>query len=168
MGLFTKDIASMEDLFVHQLKDIYYAEKRIVNALPAMIEKANSAELKKGFENHLAETLEHVNRVERIFQKLGATPEAVKCSAIDGIIEEADEIAGEVADDKVLDAALIAAAQAVEHYEISRYGCLIAWAKERAENECATILQQTVSEEKATDKKLTNLAESRVNSLAAE
>jgi ferritin-like metal-binding protein YciE len=168
MGLFSKDISSMDDLFVHQLKDIYYTEKRIVSALSTMIEKATSAELKQGFEKHLAETRDHVKRVEQVFQKLGANPESVKCPAIDGIIREADEIVGDVADAKVLDAALIAAAQAVEHYEISRYGCLIAWAKELGRNECANILQQNLNEEKATDKRLTDLAESRINSVAAD
>ena len=129
MGLFTKDIESMDDLFVHQLKDIYYAEKRIVGALPEMIQKASTPQLKQAFESHLAETRNHVKRVEQVFQMHGATPESVDCPAIDGILEEAQEVAGEVADKQVMDAALIAAAQAVEHYEMTRYGTLIAWAK---------------------------------------
>jgi ferritin-like metal-binding protein YciE len=125
MGLFTADIKTMDDLFVHQLKDIYYAEKRIVVALPKMIEKTTSPELKEGFETHLAETKVHVRRLEQVFKMHGVEAEAVTCPAIDGIIEEADEVAAEVADKKVLDAALISAAQAVEHYEIARYGTLM-------------------------------------------
>jgi ferritin-like metal-binding protein YciE len=167
MGLFTKDIQSMNDLFVHQLKDIYYAEKRIVGALPTMIEKTNSSELKRAFEMHLGETKNHVKRVEQVFKMHGVEAESVTCPAIDGIIEEADDVAGEVADKKVLDAALIAAAQAVEHYEISRYGSLIAWARELGREDCASVLKQNLTEETAADKKLTDIAESRVNRAAA-
>jgi ferritin-like metal-binding protein YciE len=167
MGIFTKDIETMDDLFVHQLKDVYYAEKRIVGALPKMIEKATSPELKKGFEKHLGETKVHVKRVEQVFKMHGVEVEAVTCPAIDGIIKEADEVAGEVADKKVLDAALIAAAQAVEHYEIARYGTLIAWAKQLGRNDCASVLQETLAEERTTDKKLTELAEGSVNRAAA-
>jgi ferritin-like metal-binding protein YciE len=157
----------MNDLFVHQLKDIYYTEKRIVGALPKMIEKASSPELRQAFEMHLAETKNHVKRVEQVFQMHGVEAEAVTCPAIDGIIKEADEVAGEVADKKVLDAALIAAAQAVEHYEMARYGTLIAWAKELGREDCASILKQNMAEESAADKKLTNIAETRVNRIAA-
>jgi ferritin-like metal-binding protein YciE len=167
MGLFTADIKTMDDLFVHQLKDIYYAEKRIVVALPKMIEKTTSPELKEGFETHLAETKVHVRRLEQVFKMHGVEAEAVTCPAIDGIIEEADEVAAEVADKKVLDAALISAAQAVEHYEIGRYGTLIAWAMQLGRNDCASVLQETLSEERATDKKLSQLAEGGVNRAAA-
>jgi len=167
MGLFTKDIKTMNDLFVHQLKDIYYAEKRIVGALPKMIEKASAGELRQGFEHHLEETKVHVQRLEQVFQMHGVEPDTTKCPAIDGIIDEADEVAGDVDDKSVLDAALIAAAQAVEHYEITRYGSLIAWAKQLGRSDCADVLQQTLEEEKATDQKLTGLAESRVNRAAA-
>jgi ferritin-like metal-binding protein YciE len=167
MGLFTRDINSMNDLFVHQLKDIYYAEKRIVGALPKMIEKATAPELRQAFEMHLAETKNHVKRVEQVFQMHGVEAEAVTCPAIDGIIKEADEVASEVADKKVLDAALIAAAQAVEHYEIARYGTLIAWARELGREDCASVLKQNLAEESAADKKLTNIAETRVNRIAA-
>ena len=167
MGLFTKDIKTMDDLFVHQLKDIYYAEKRIVGALPKMIEKASAPELKSAFEAHLEETKNHVKRVEQVFQMHGVAAEAVTCPAIDGIIKEADEVTGEVADKSVLDAALINAGQAAEHYEITRYGSLIAWAKQLGRNDCASVLQKTLDEEKATDKKLTTLAESRINLRAA-
>ena len=167
MGLFTKDIKTMDDLFVHQLKDIYYAEKRIVGALPKMIEKASAPELKSAFEAHLEETKNHVKRVEQVFQMHGVAAESVTCPAIDGIIKEADEVAGEVADKNVLDAALIAAAQSVEHYEIARYGTLIAWAKELGRGDCAAVLKQNLAEESATDKKLTDIAETRVNRAAA-
>jgi ferritin-like metal-binding protein YciE len=167
MGLFTKDIKTMNDLFVHQLKDIYYAEKRIVGALPTMIEKTTSPELRQAFEKHLTETKNHVKRVEEVFQMHGVEAESVTCPAIDGIIKEADEVAGEVADKKVLDAALIAAAQAVEHYEMARYGALIAWAKQLGRDDCASVLKQNLAEESAADKKLTDIAETRVNRIAA-
>ena len=141
MGLFSKDIKTLEDLFVHQLRDIYYAEKQIVQALPEMIEKAKDPGLKQGFEAHLGETKNHVKRLEQVFKMHGVEAKGVECPAIDGIIEEADEIAGEVDDKKVLDAALIAAAQAVEHYEITRYGTLIAWAKQLGRPDCASVLR---------------------------
>src|SRR6187401_3544250 len=113
MGLFTKDIKSMDDLFVHTLRDIYYAEKRILKALPEMIEKASDAGLKQGFQTHLGETKNHVQRLEQVFRMHGVEAKGVNCPAIDGIIEESDEIAGNVDDKQVLNAALAAAAQAV-------------------------------------------------------
>jgi len=168
MGFFSKDIKSMDDLFVHTLRDIYYAEKQILKSLPTMIDKATNAELKKGFEKHMAETEGHVERLEQVFEMHGVEAKGVKCPAIDGILKEADEIVGEVDDKQVLDAALVGAAQAVEHYEITRYGSLVAWAKELGRADCAAVLQKNLDEEKATDKKLTQLAEKRVNLLAAE
>jgi ferritin-like metal-binding protein YciE len=168
MGLFSKDIKTMDDLFVHTLRDIYYAEKQILKNLPKMIEKATNPELEAGFEKHLVETEGHVARLEDVFRILGVEAKAVNCPAIDGILTEADEIAGEVEDDRVLDAALIAAAQAVEHYEMTRYGTLVAWAKELGRSDCAIVLEQTLNEEKATDDKLTQLATSRINLQAAE
>jgi ferritin-like metal-binding protein YciE len=167
MGLFTKDIKTMNDLFIHQLQDIYYAEKQLVKALPKMAEKATDKQLKQGFLTHLDETKIHVQRLEQVFQMHGAEVKAVDCPAIDGILEEADEVAGEVDDKSVLDAALINAAQAVEHYEITRYGSLVAWAKQLGRNDCASVLQKTLDEERATDKKLTALAESKINLRAA-
>jgi ferritin-like metal-binding protein YciE len=167
MGLFTKDIKTMNDLFVHQLKDIYYAEKRIVGALPIMIGKTTSRELRQALEKHLIETKNHVKRVEQAFQMLGVEAEAVTCPTIEGIIDEADEVAGEVVDKNVLDAALIAAAQTVEHYEMARYGALIAWAKELGRDDCASVLRQNLVEESAADRKLTEIAETRVNRIAA-
>jgi len=167
MGLFTRDIRNLNDLFVHQLQDIYYAEKQLEKALQKMSGKAIDKQLKQGFLTHLDETKTHVKRLEEVFRMHGAEMKAVDCPAIDGIIEEADDVVGEVADDAVLDAALIDAAQAAEHYEIARYGSLIAWAKQLGRNDCASILQKTLDEEKATDKKLTSLAESKVNLRAA-
>jgi ferritin-like metal-binding protein YciE len=169
MGFFSKDIKTMDDLFVHTLRDIYYAEKQIVKNLPSMIDKATSAELRNSFETHLRESEGHVARLERVFELHGTEAKGVNCPAIDGILKEADEIAGEVEDKQVLDAALIAAAQAVEHYEMTRYGTLIAWADKLGRSDCAALLKQTLDEEKATDRKLTTLAESGgVNLAAAE
>lgn len=167
MGLFSKDIKTMDDLFLHTLRDIYYAEKQITKALPDMIEKAHNAQLKQGFQTHLRETENHVKRLEQAFELLGKKAQGVDCPAIDGIIKEAKEVAGEVDDKAVLDAALIAAAQAVEHYEMTRYGTLIAWAKQLGRANVATLLHQTLEEEKATDKKLTSMAETQVNRKAA-
>ncbi|WP_099864321.1 YciE/YciF ferroxidase family protein [Pararhizobium haloflavum] len=167
MGLFSKDIKTMDDLFVHTLRDIYYAEMQIEKTLPKMIEKAGNAQLRQGLEDHLKETRGHVERLERVFEMHGEKPKAVNCPAIDGILKEGDEISGEVDDPKVLDAAIVAACQAVEHYEMTRYGTLIAWARELGRNDCAELLKQNLEEEKAADAKLTDLAESRVNSLAA-
>src|SRR5471032_2806563 len=167
MGLFTKDIKTFDDLFVHTLQDIYYAENQILKALPDMVEKATDAQLKQGFQSHLAETKGHVQRLEQVFKMHGQEIKGVDCPAIDGIIDEAEEVAGDVADKKVLDAALIAAAQAVEHYEITRYGTLVAWAKQLGRNDCAAVLQKNLDEERAADKKLTALAEQSVNRKAA-
>jgi ferritin-like metal-binding protein YciE len=147
---------------------VYYAEKRILSALPKMIDKASESELKQGFETHFRETEHQVDRLDDVFQKLGVESKSVSCPAIDGIIEEAEDIAGDVSDKNVLDAALIAAAQAVEHYEIARYGTLIAWAKQLGYNDSANILAETLAEEKQTNQKLTNLAEKRINLQAAE
>ena len=167
MGLFSKDIKSLDDLFVHTLQDIYYAEKQIEKSLPDMIEKATNTELTNGFKKHLEETKGHIQRLEEVFRMHGHKPKGVDCPAIDGILKEAKEVAGDVADKQTLDAALIAAAQAVEHYEMTRYGSLIAWAKQLGRNDCAAILQRTLDEEKATDKKLTQMAEAAVNLRAA-
>jgi len=163
MGLFTKDIKTMDDLFIHQLQDIYYAEKQLLKALPKMADKATDRQLKQGFLTHRDETQVHVERLEQVFKMHGADVKAVTCPAIDGIIEEANETAGEVEDKTVLDAALINAAQAAEHYEIVRYGSLISWAKQLGHPDSAAVLQKTLDEEKATDKKLTTLAESKIN-----
>jgi ferritin-like metal-binding protein YciE len=165
--MFTPDIKNMNDLFLHQLQDIYYAEQQLVKALPKMADKASDKQLKQDFLFHLDETKGHVQRLEQVFQQIGASVKAVDCPAIDGIIEEANEVAGEVADATVLDAALINAAQAAEHYEIVRYGSLISWARQLGRSDVAGTLQKTLDEEKVTDRKLTTLAEGRVNLRAA-
>ena len=167
MGFFSQDISTMDDLFVHTLGDIYYAEQEILKALPTMIEKATNSELRSGLGQHLAETRNHVRRVEQVFGMHGVEPKTVTCPAINGIIKEADEIAGEAANKEVLDAALIAAAQAVEHYEITRYGALISWAKQLGRSDCASVLHRNLEEERAADQKLTQIAESEVNLEAA-
>ena len=131
-----------------------------------MIERAHSPELKQGFKTRLVETEDHVRRIEQVFQMHGLEPRPVNCFAIDGIIEEADEVAGSVADENVLDVAMLAAAQAVEHYEITRYGALIAWAKQLQREDCANVLRLNLDEVKAADRKLTDLAESRLNRTA--
>ncbi len=167
MGLFSKDIKTMDDLFVHTLQDIYYAENQITKALPKMISLATDPQLKSGFEQHLRETENQIKRLEQVFQMHGQKPKQVDCPAIDGIIKESNQIAGDIADKEVLDAALLASAQAVEHYEITRYGTLIAWAKQLGRNDCASVLQQNLDEEKATDVKLTQMAEAKINRAAA-
>jgi ferritin-like metal-binding protein YciE len=167
MGIFAKDIKTMDDLFVHQLQDIYYAEKQILKSLPDMIDKATNRDLKSGLKDHMVQTENHVARLEQVFKLHGAEAKGVDCPAIDGIIDEAEEVSGEVEDKEVLDAAIIAAAQAVEHYEITRYGTLTAWAKTLGRDDCAAILHKTLEEEKAADEKLTGIAKSRVNRKAA-
>lgn len=168
MGFFSKDIKTLDDLFVHTLRDIYYAEKRIHKALPDMVDKATDPRLKEALETHIGETARHIERVEQVFEMHGVKAKTVTCPAIDGILEEADELAGEVDDKQVLDAAIIAASQAVEHYEMTRYGTLVAWAKQLGRADCAAVLQKNLDEEKAADKKLTSLAEHKVNLAAAE
>ena len=169
MGFFSKDIRTMNELFVHTLRDIYYAEQKILQALPTMIEDSANSKLRVALEHHLAETQNHVRRVEQVLDMCDAERKAVNCPAIDGILKEAKEVAGDVPveDEAVLDAALIAAAQAVEHYEIARYGALIAWARALGRDDCANILQQNLAEQKAADKKLTEIAESTVNAQAS-
>ena len=167
MGWFSHDIETVQDLFLHNLQDIYYAERQIEKALPDMAAKASDAELKKSFRSHLKQTRGQIRRLERIFKIIKSVPQGTKCPAIDGMIEEANDIASEVGDKMVLNAALIGAAQAVEHYEMTRYGSLIAWAKQLGRNDCATILQRTLDEEKATDKKLNSIAKRKINRKAA-
>jgi ferritin-like metal-binding protein YciE len=167
MGLFAKDIKTMDDLCLHVVQDIYYAEQQIKKALPDMVEKATNRELTAALKTHLEETEKQIARLEQVFDLLGEKAKAASCPAIDGIIKEAKEIAGEVGDKKVLDAALIAAAQAVEHYEITRYGTLIAWAEELEKQAVAKLLTATLNEEKAADKKLSSIAKKKVNLKAA-
>jgi ferritin-like metal-binding protein YciE len=163
MGLFSKDIKSLEDLYKHGLQDLYYAENQIVKALPKMIENAANAQLKQGLQQHFGETQNQVKRLEQVFKLHKQEPEGTKCPAIDGIIKEGDELMGEVEGEDVMNVGIVAAAQAVEHYEITRYGALIAWAKELEHDQDAAILARSLEEEKAADRKLTTLAERRVN-----
>ena len=167
MGLFSKPIKTLEDLFLHTLEDIYYAENQIAKALPTMVDKATNPLLKQGFSTHLQETRTQIGRLEQVFNALDEPVKGVDCEAIDGIIKEAKTIIGDVGDANVLDAALIGSAQAVEHYEISRYGMLIALARQLGHEQVISHLQATLDEEKAADRKLTDLAESNVNRKAA-
>ena len=169
MGIFTKDIKTMDDLLLHGLQDIYYAEHEITKALPKMIDKATNRDLAAGFKNHLEETNKQIERLDKVFQKLGKQPSGTTCPAIDGIISEADEVAGEVEDKAVLDAALIASAQAVEHYEMCRYGTLIAWAEALGHDDIVRFLTTNLNEEKAANTKLTTIATRKgVNAKASD
>jgi len=168
MGIFSKDIETLDDLFVHTLQDIYYAEKQIVKALPDMIDRATHPDLKEALSDHLDETRGHVTRLEEVFRIHGEKPKQVDCPAIDGILKEANDVVGDVDNADVVDAAIIACAQAVEHYEITRYGTLIAWARQLGRDDCAEILTETLVEEKAADHKLTALAEAGINAEAEE
>jgi len=158
MGLFTKDIQTMEDLFLHGLKDIYYAENQIAKSLPKLIAKATNRDLTAALKDHVDETNKQIERLDQVFKKLGQPSKGVKCPGIDGLIEEAGELAGEVADKEVLDAAIVGAAQGVEHYEICRYGTLIAWAESLGHDDVVRFLTTNLNEEKATDKKLSSIA----------
>ena len=157
----------LKALFVHQLKDTYFAENAILRALPQMAQAAQSEELKGAFAVHLEETRNQVKRLEQVFQLIGERPEGVECKAIQGIIEEGQEILEEFRDSEASDAGLIAAAQAVEHYEITRYGTLLAWAKQLGLSEAEGLLQETLIEEENTDEILSDLAEDAINPAAA-
>ena len=167
MALFSKPIKTLDDLFDHTLRDIYYAEQQITKNLPTMAGKASNPELKSAFQHHLTETQGHVRRLEQVFQMHGVDSKGVNCPAIDGILDEAKEIISDCGDPDVCDAAMLSSAQAVEHYEITRYGSLIAYAQQLRRQDCARLLEETLAEEKAADQKLTRIAESRVNRKAA-
>src|SRR5215204_4178085 len=158
VGLFTKDIQSMEDLFLHGLQDIYYAEQQITKALPKMIEKATNRDLATGLKTHLEETNKQIERLDKVFEKLGQKASGTDCPAIDGLIKESDHTASETEDKSVLDAGIVANAQAIEHYEIARYGTLIAWAEELGHDEVVRFLTTNLNEEKAANSKLNNVA----------
>lgn len=162
-----KKLESMEDLFVHELKDLLSAERQMTKALPKLIKAAHSPRLKEAFESHLGETEEHVNRIEQIMTGMGMSIRAEKCDAMQGLVKEGDEIAKLDGDPSVKDAALIAAAQRVEHYEIAGYGCARTFAEQLGKIEFAGLLQQTLDEEKAADEKLTELAMADINARAA-
>jgi ferritin-like metal-binding protein YciE len=153
----------LRELFHETLKDIYFAEKKILGALPKMAKAAKSKELKAAFEKHETQTEEHVNRLEQVFEEFGASPKGKTCDAIMGIIEEGQEVMKEFKGAPALDAGLLAAAQAVEHYEMARYGTLRTWATELGMKSAAKLLETTLREEQATDQTLTKLAEAEVN-----
>lgn len=157
----------LNDLFVDTLKDIYYAEKQILKALPKMAKAATSEQLRAAFEKHLGETEVQIERLEQIFDSLGKAARGKKCDAIEGIIDEGKEIMEEYADTAALDPGLLAAAQAVEHYEISRYGTLRTWADTLGLKDAAKLLDLTLAEEKKTDDALSKLAVSAVNNQSA-
>jgi ferritin-like metal-binding protein YciE len=158
---------TLDDLFLHTLKDVYYAEKQILKALPRMAKAAESEELKQAFETHREETEGQIERLEEVFKMLGKAARGVQCEAINGIIEEGKEVMEDFADSAALDAGILAAAQAVEHYEITRYGSLKTWAGELGMTDAVRLLDQNLQEEKKTDELLTRLAEARVNTKAA-
>ena len=160
-------LKSLEDLFVNLLKDMYYAEKQILKALPKMAKKADSEELRQAFAHHLKETQGQVERLEQAFALCDLKPSGKTCPAIKGIIEEGQEDMKEAKDPDVLDAGMIADAQAVEHYEIARYGTMIAWARQLGMADAANLLQQTLDQEYNADRLLTELAESKLNRQAA-
>jgi ferritin-like metal-binding protein YciE len=153
----------LQELFHETLKDIYFAEKKILTALPKMAKAARSEELKSAFEKHGAETEGHVARLEKVFEEIDETPRGKTCDAIMGIIEEGQEVMKEFKGAPALDAGLLAAAQAVEHYEIARYGTLKTWAAELGLDKAVKLLEETLAEEKKTDETLTQLAQSEVN-----
>src|SRR5487761_1073272 len=157
---------TLEDLFVDELKDLYSAEKQLVKALPKMAKASTSPKLRKGFEDHLKQTLKQVDRLEEIFDEMGIKPRGPKCEAMEGLIEEGKRMMGEDAEPTVMDAALIAAAQRVEHYEIAGYGTLRTFANLLGRKSAERLLQQTLEEESQTNEKLTKLAESEVNPAA--
>ena len=157
----------LRELYIDELKDLHNAENQLVKALPKMAKAASSEELRQGFEEHLEQTKEHVQRIEEIFKALDESPKGKKCVGMEGLVKEGSEIMKEDFDDAVLDAALIGAAQRVEHYEIAAYGTVAAFAKLLGETQHGSLLEETLEEEKETDKKLTDLAE-EINAQASE
>ena len=159
-------LESMQDLFLNELKDVLNAEKQLVAALPRMAKAASAPELEQAFTKHLRETEGHVRRLEQIFKSLGQTPRGKKCKGMEGLVEEGKEILEEDGAEEVIDAALISAAQRVEHYEIAAYGCLRTYAQLLGMDEADRLLEQTLREEEATDKALTALGEGGINQAA--
>jgi ferritin-like metal-binding protein YciE len=156
-------VKTLEDLFQAGLKDIFFAEKKILTALPKMAKAAINQDLRAAFEKHVAETEEQVSRLEQVFEEIEAKPQSKTCDAIMGIIAEGQEIMKDYKGSPALDAGLLASAQAVEHYEICQYGTLISWANQLGLKESVRLLRQTLAEEEKTDKSLTSLAEAVVN-----
>ena len=160
-------LETLRDLFLNELRDMYHAEKQLVRALPRMAKAADSDELRQAIEKHLGETEGQVERLEGVFQSLGETARGKRCQGMEGIVEEGKEILEEDGQEPVIDAAIIAAAQKVEHYEIASYGCLITYADLLGEREASRLLKQNLAEEEATDKALSQLAERSINQAAA-
>jgi len=160
-------LKTLSDLFEHTLQDIYFAENFIHKNLPTMIDKSSNASLKKLFKDHRAETEGQIDRLKKVFELIGKEAKGEECPAIEGIVKEAEELIDEIKNPETLDAALIAAAQAVEHYEITRYGTLLTWAKELGHEDAISLLRDNIEEEKSADSKLTRLAEDRLNKKAA-
>ncbi len=167
MGLFSETFNSMEDLYLDQLQDIYDAEQRLTKALPEMAKAAHAPELKRAFEAHLKETEGHVLRLERCFDLFGKTPKAKTCNAMKGLLAEGEAVLKATGNPDVIDAALIAAAQRVEHYEMAGYGCLRQFAMRCGQENAAELLQETLDEEEKADRLLTEIAETSVNVKAA-
>jgi ferritin-like metal-binding protein YciE len=161
-------IRSFDDLYVDQLRDLYSAENQIIKALPKMIKSTSSQELKHAFQEHLEQTRGHAERLEQIFDELDVSSKGPKCKGMTGVLEEGEDLLSDVADPAILDAALIAAAQRVEHYEMAGYGCARTYAHMLGRDRDANLLQQTLGEEKDTDEKLTQLAERAINIHAVE
>jgi ferritin-like metal-binding protein YciE len=161
------EMETLQELLVEELKDIYNAEQQLAKALPKMAKKASSNELRRAFETHLKETEGQIGRMEQVFEALGEKAKGKKCHAMQGLLEEAKEMMGEDMEDDVMDAALIAAAQKVEHYEIASYGTVRTWAQVIGNKQAVRLLQQTLDEEGRTDKLLSKLAESSINLEAA-
>ena len=158
---------TLEDLFLETLKDIYYAERKILVALPKMAKAVKSEQLRAAFEKHVGETEGQVERLQRVFKMLKQQPKGKTCPAILGLVEEGEEVMEEFEDSPALDAGLLSGAQAVEHYEMSRYGTLIAWAEQLGMTQAAQLLKQTLEEEKKTDAVLSKLAQAAINQKAA-
>jgi ferritin-like metal-binding protein YciE len=157
---------SLESLLLHEVKDLYHAEKQLVKALPKVAKKASSPELKSAIEQHLQQTEGHVNRLEQVFEMLGAPAKGVKCKGMAGILEEGEEMMSQKGEPDTLDAAIIMSAQKVEHYEMAAYGSAATWAEMMGRKDIKTLLGQTLQEEEQTDQKLTRLARSGVNQRA--
>ena len=160
-------VKTLDDLFLETLKDLYYAEKKLVQTLPKMAKKATSPTLKEAIERHLGETEIHVTRLEEVFGAMDKKAVSKKCEAVEGLVKEAEELLGEIEDAATLDAAIISSSQTVEHYEIARYGTLVCWARQLGLKDAEFILQKTLDEEQAADKKLSRLAEEYINQKAA-
>lgn len=157
------ELKTLNDLFIHQLKDLYAAEQQLLQAMPKMEEKITSGELKRSMGRHREETQYQVNRLEKVFESLGVKAKAEKCKAMEGLLKETQEFMEEEADKPVMDAGLIALAQRIEHYEIAAYGTACTYAKYLGHHEALRLLKETLSEEKKTDERLTVLAESTIN-----